>query len=103
MPSLRHDNLYKMQVEKRGIKNLNTKKQGWGGWDDLTLAIPRKRMGIVIKRHEKNMCEDACPVHQMAAVTSARPKMVAGNERNKFLFSFVLLHFTQPKRSETEC
>ena len=40
---LTHNNLYVMQVEKRGIKNLNTKKQGWGGWDDPTFAIPRKQ------------------------------------------------------------
>ena len=49
------------------------------------------------------MCEDACPVHKMVAVTCARPKMVDSNsaERNKLLFFFVLLHFTQPKRGKT--
>ena len=31
MPNLRHDNLYDMQVEKRGINNLNTRKHGGEG------------------------------------------------------------------------
>ena len=40
---------------KERNQNLNTKKQGRGGWDDPTLAIPRKRMRIVIKGAKKHV------------------------------------------------
>ena len=42
---LRHDNLFAMQVEREESKS-KYQKTG-GGWDDPTLAIPRKRMRIV--------------------------------------------------------
>ena len=62
-------------------QNLKTKKQGRGGWDDPTLAIPRK-MRIVIKGEKKHVL-GCVPCAQMMAVTSARPKMVAGNFRRE--------------------
>ena len=47
-------------------------------YNDPTLAMPRKRMRIVIKRRDKHVRECA-PCTQMVAVTSTRPKMVASN------------------------
>ena len=56
--------------------------EGRGGWDDPMLAIPRKRMRIVIKGAKKHVL-GCVPNAQMVAVTSARPKMVAGNFRRE--------------------
>ena len=67
---------------KERNQNLSTKKQGRGGWDDPTLAIPRKRMRIVIKGAKKHVL-GCVPCAQMVAVTSARPKIVAGNFRRE--------------------
>ena len=66
-------------------QNLNAKNRGGegrGGWDDPTLAIPRKRMRIVEKGTKKHV-RGCVPCAQMVAVTSARPKMVAGNFRRE--------------------
>ena len=57
------------------------------------------------KKAQKNMCEDACPVHKMAAVTSARPKMVASNlhreKQASLFFCSVTFHSAKKKQNIT--
>ena len=58
MPNLRHDNLYDMQVEKRGINNLNTKKHGReGGMTQRVQYQKRMRMNPVHKMAASYFCQ----------------------------------------------